>query len=184
MAGNLKSSKIDGLKDQYGRIVYNRQDLYEMLYNGEDISKVTKMEWHDDIEKYNKALSLNNVEKDLIQPIEKLSKELSEFDNENQKKWFIPDAYMQMDIWNYVLDKCPDDLPEMNRTCNELYLYDKYGIIDVLKVCVYIVDTLRKNNIIWGVGRGSSVASYVLYLIGIHKVDSIKYELDINEFLK
>ena len=89
-----------------------------------------------------------------------------------------------MDIWNYVLDKCPDDLPQMNRTCNELYLYDKYGIIDVLKVCVYIVDTLRKNNIIWGVGRGSSVASYVLYLIGIHKVDSIKYELDINEFLK
>ena len=56
MAGNLKSSKIDGLKDQYGRIVYNRQDLYEMLYNGEDISKVTEMEWHDDIEKYNKAL--------------------------------------------------------------------------------------------------------------------------------
>ena len=77
MAGNLKSSKIDGLKDQYGRIVYNRQDLYEMLYNGEDISKVTEMEWHDDIEKYNKALSLNNVEKDLIQPIQKLSKEIA-----------------------------------------------------------------------------------------------------------
>jgi DNA polymerase III alpha subunit len=48
----------------------------------------------------------------------------------------------------------------------------------------YLVDTLRKNNVVWGVGRGSSVASYILYLIGVHKVDSIKYNLDINEFLK
>jgi DNA polymerase III alpha subunit len=43
---------------------------------------------------------------------------------------------------------------------------------------------MRENDIVWGVGRGSSVASYTLYLIGVHKIDSIKYELDINEFLK
>jgi DNA polymerase III alpha subunit len=43
---------------------------------------------------------------------------------------------------------------------------------------------MRSNNIVWGVGRGSSVASYVLYLLGVHKVDSIKYGLDIREFLK
>jgi DNA polymerase III alpha subunit len=38
--------------------------------------------------------------------------------------------------------------------------------------------------VLWGVGRGSSVASYCLYILGVHKVDSIKYELDIHEFLK
>jgi DNA polymerase III alpha subunit len=43
---------------------------------------------------------------------------------------------------------------------------------------------MRKNKIVWGVGRGSSVASYVLFLIGIHKVNSLKYNLDIKEFLK
>jgi DNA polymerase III alpha subunit len=48
----------------------------------------------------------------------------------------------------------------------------------------YLVDTLRENKILWGVGRGSSVASYVLYLIGVHKIDSLKYNLDIAEFLK
>ena len=48
----------------------------------------------------------------------------------------------------------------------------------------YLVDTLRKNNIIWGVGRGSSVASYVLYLLGVHRIDSLYYDLDITEFLK
>ena len=48
----------------------------------------------------------------------------------------------------------------------------------------YIIDTLRENNIVWGVGRGSSVSSYMLYLIGVHKVDSIKYNLNINEFIR
>jgi DNA polymerase III alpha subunit len=43
---------------------------------------------------------------------------------------------------------------------------------------------MKERNIVWGVGRGSSVASYVLFLIGTHKVDSVKYELDFNEFLK
>ncbi len=43
---------------------------------------------------------------------------------------------------------------------------------------------MRDNEVIWGVGRGSSVASYVLYLIGIHKVDSMYYDLPINEFLR
>jgi DNA polymerase III alpha subunit len=43
---------------------------------------------------------------------------------------------------------------------------------------------MRDNNIVWGVGRGSSVASYVLYLLGIHKIDSIKYNLSPDEFFK
>jgi DNA polymerase III alpha subunit len=46
------------------------------------------------------------------------------------------------------------------------------------------VETMRVNNIVWGVGRGSSVASYVLYLIGVHKIDSMYYDLDIEEFLR
>jgi DNA polymerase III alpha subunit len=55
---------------------------------------------------------------------------------------------------------------------------------DVLYVMKYIVDTLRANNIIWGVGRGSSVASYVLHIIGVHKIDPIKYNIPIEEFFK
>jgi DNA polymerase III alpha subunit len=37
---------------------------------------------------------------------------------------------------------------------------------------------------VWGVGRGSSVASYVLFLIGVHRIDSMKYNLDYKEFLR
>jgi DNA polymerase III alpha subunit len=66
----------------------------------------------------------------------------------------------------------------------ELNLYRHQGMIPVLNAMKYIVDTLRTNNIVWGVGRGSSVASYVLYLIGVHKIDSIKYNIPIEEFFK
>jgi DNA polymerase III alpha subunit len=43
---------------------------------------------------------------------------------------------------------------------------------------------MREHGVVWGVGRGSSVASYVLFLIGIHKIDSLYYDLPIDEFLK
>jgi DNA polymerase III alpha subunit len=57
-------------------------------------------------------------------------------------------------------------------------------MLDILNVMHYIVEVLRKNNIVWGVGRGSSVACYALYLLGVHKIDSIKYNLPIEEFFK
>jgi len=54
----------------------------------------------------------------------------------------------------------------------------------LLKWMKYFVDTCRTNRVVWGVGRGSSVASYVLYLIGVHRIDSMKYNLDWQEFLR
>jgi DNA polymerase III alpha subunit len=71
-----------------------------------------------------------------------------------------------------------------NRLVHELDLYHKNNMIPVLKAMKYIVDTLKENNVVWGVGRGSSVASYALYLIGVHRIDSVKYKLPIEEFFK
>ena len=49
---------------------------------------------------------------------------------------------------------------------------------------IYLVDIMQENKVIWGVGRGSSVASFVLYLIGIHKINPITHDLDWREFLR
>jgi DNA polymerase III alpha subunit len=153
-----------------------------MVMAGLDTSKIKEVSWNQDFEKYNYALKKNYVDSNTLKKLEVIQLEMEEFDRINQKNWFIPDEYKNLDIKSYVLEKTPEHA--IDRVNEELNLYDKYNIIDVLKVCIYIIDTLRKNNIVWGVGRGSSVASYVLYLIGVHKVDSIKYELDINEFLR
>jgi DNA polymerase III alpha subunit len=96
--------------------------------------------------------------------------------------WFIPNEYCP-NLVEYLYGCCTTDT-QRDRVSLELELFIKNNMYDVLHVMKYIVDTLRSNNIVWGVGRGSSVASYVLYLIGVHKVDSIKYNLPIEEFFK
>lgn len=98
-------------------------------------------------------------------------------------RWSIPKEYQDLDIENWVLNQCKDVL-SYSRAEQELALYRQNDMIPVLKTMKYIVDTLRANNIVWGVGRGSSVASYVLHVIGVHKIDSIKYNLPIEEFFK
>jgi DNA polymerase III alpha subunit len=63
-------------------------------------------------------------------------------------------------------------------------MFQERNLFDLLRYLKYLVDTLRANNMIWGVGRGSSVASYVLYLLGVHRIDSMFYDLDAREFLR
>lgn len=63
-------------------------------------------------------------------------------------------------------------------------MYQDRDAFDLLRYLKYLVDTMRANNVVWGVGRGSSVASFVLYLIGVHKINSLSYDLDPTEFLK
>jgi DNA polymerase III alpha subunit len=71
-----------------------------------------------------------------------------------------------------------------DRIWEELREYEARGMFPLLQYMIYLVDFMRENNIVWGVGRGSSVASYVLYLIGVHRIDSIQYDLDWREFLR
>ena len=74
---------------------------------------------------------------------------------------------------------------QMARLCNHQYiLYKERDLIMLLRLFIFLVDYMRKNKFIWGVGRGSAVSSFCLYLIGIHRVDPIKYNLDIKDFLK
>lgn len=195
MYGNQKSLKIDNHKDRYGRVVYNRHDLYEMLYDGEDISSIEEVDWHEDFEKYNNAVEKNHLQNSLFKAIKKLSLDVDEYDKENQSEWFIPEEYKALDIEEWLFTKVMKEKQhagvdfvynsiEWMRVEQELEAYKERGLIPVLRYMIYLVDTMRENNIVWGVGRGSSVASYVLYIIGIHRINSIAYDLDWREFLR
>lgn len=106
------------------------------------------------------------------------------------KEFNIPQHYKEIDVEEYVRLLIPkgmggtDNAVPSQRVEMELALYAARNLYPVLQLMIYIVDTMRKNNLVWGVGRGSSVASYVLFLIGIHKINSITYGLNIEEFLK
>ena len=108
---------------------------------------------------------------------------VAEFDAVNQNSWHMPDEYRHMDIAEYILSLCDSD-EKLQRCGQELLLFQERNLFDLLRYLKYLVDTLKSNNMIWGVGRGSSVASYVLYLLGVHRIDSMFYDLDAREFLR
>ena len=104
------------------------------------------------------------------------------------KEFNIPQHYKELDVETYIRNKVPQsrdsDVSVNARVEQELAMYNERGLYPILQLLIYIIDTMRKYNLVWGVGRGSSVSSYILYLLGVHKVDSHKYNLDIKEFLK
>jgi hypothetical protein len=72
----------------------------------------------------------------------------------------------------------------LQRCGKELLEYAARDLLPLLQYLKYLVDTMRQNNIVWGVGRGSSTASFVLYKIGVHRINSIEYQLPLEEFFK
>ena len=108
---------------------------------------------------------------------------VAEFDVMKQNSWHMPDEYKELDIAEYILSLCDSD-EKLQRCGEELLLFQERNLFDLLRYLKYLVDTLTSNNMIWGVGRGSSVASYVLYLLGVHRIDSMFYDLDPSEFLR
>lgn len=106
-----------------------------------------------------------------------------DYDAIRQREWFMPEEYKVLDIAEHVLSLC-DTQEQLQRAGQELLMFQERNLFDLLRYLKYLVDTLRHNQVIWGVGRGSSVASYVLYLLGVHRVDSMFYDLDPAEFLR
>ena len=136
----------------------------------------------EELEKFNKSAEQFGTPKlNKYYPLD-LSKE--EFDNALQNDWLMPEEYKTLDIEKWIIDQCPPWDPESTRVKEELIAFKERNMLNLLRWIKYFVDTCRANNVVWGVGRGSSVASYVLYLIGVHKIDSIKYNLDWREFLR
>lgn len=102
---------------------------------------------------------------------------------EDNLDWNLAEDYKDLDIERYLLEKCNEDA-EYQRVVEELELFKEKDLYNLLRFLVYFMDVVKDNRIVYGVGRGSSVASYCLYLIGVHRVNSLKFNLDIKEFLK
>jgi DNA polymerase III alpha subunit len=102
----------------------------------------------------------------------------------NDITWNMPDEYIRLNLRKYIESNYVLNNEQWTRVDLELNEFEQRDLSNLLRFLVYFIDTLRTNNIVYGVGRGSSIASYVLYLLKVHRIDSFKYKLDIKEFLK
>jgi DNA polymerase III alpha subunit len=168
--------------DELGIPRFSNRDLIDMIYSGHaDKVHVVLCDPSDDVDRFNSAMEEQGFDK--LQKYIPLDVDQKTFDGVCQSEWFMPDEYKNMDVYSYVEQKC-NTHEEVQRIDEEFIAFDEKGLLDLLRYMVYLVDFMRENNIVWGVGRGSSVASYVLYLIGVHRINSIQYDLDWREFLR
>jgi DNA polymerase III alpha subunit len=160
--------------DKFGNVIYDLNDVTELIYSDKE-HLLDKIYSEDNKE-------FKNIPTKKIEPYI-YNIDIEEFDRICQSEWFMPDKYKNCNIVEFILDQTNNEV-EYQRAVEELTEYEHRNMFDLLRWLKYVVDTCRSNNIIWGVGRGSSVSSYVLYLLGVHRIDSIKYNLDWQEFLR
>lgn len=170
--------------DHLGQIVFSEDDGVNLLMQGQPVTVLNRLLMDSTVDLSLAATVLEHVP--CVIPYNELVAQATtqeQFDLHNQHNWLMPQEYKNLDIAAHVLSLCASDTA-LQRAGNELLLYQARGLFDLLRYLKFLVDTMRQNHVIWGVGRGSSVASYVLYLLQVHRVDSLHYNLDIAEFLR
>ena len=166
--------------NEHGDVVFSEQETIDLLYNNPDFD-ISKL-FFSETEQYNNAIKQTGLGFPLIKTVPD-RKSVEEFDTINIGNWHMPEKYYNIDVKQWLLEKTQTE-EERDRVLIEYSLFEQKKFVKVLQFLIYFVDTLRANNIVWGVGRGSSVASFCLFLIVVHKINPLLYDLDIKEFLR
>lgn len=167
-----------------GELIFSEDDLCDLMMQGRDLSTLKRVIVEQRVDLESLIGVLEDPECLVGWKFEgHADVSVPDWDTVQQRNWHMPQEYRELDIAAYVLNLCQTDA-ELQRVGEELLLYQERDLFDLLRYLHYLVNILKENNVIWGVGRGSSVASYVLYLLGVHRIDSMFYDLDPHEFLR
>lgn len=106
-------------------------------------------------------------------------------------EWRIPDTHKYLDLIQTVstiyaerFANLPNAEAYKARMINELAEIESREMSDFIRCLIYIVDVFRRKGVVWGVGRGSSCASLVLYMLGVNAVDPVRFNIPMEEFFK
>lgn len=169
------------IQTEFGQLVFDAADICDLLMKGRSAADLSGMIVDSSV-----PLDVING---LLDPAPEFSQQpnhncsAAEWHRQQQSVWHMPEQYRAMDIAAHVLSLCTTE-EQLQRCGQELLLYQERDLFNLLRYLVYLVDTMRENKLIWGLGRGSSVASYILYKLQVHRIDSMYYKLDIEEFLR
>lgn len=165
-----------------GELIFSQHDLFNLVMQGKNLAELKGVIVDHTVD-LESAVSILEDVPTFIRYNSVANDSVEDFDHRRQQNWKMPQDYKDLDIAQYLLSLCTTDA-ELQRVGHELLLFQERNLFDLLRYLKYLVDTMKANNVIWGVGRGSSVASYVLYLLGVHRIDSMFYELEPEEFLR
>jgi DNA polymerase III alpha subunit len=171
-------------QNNFGQLVFSENDVCDLLMQGHDVDSLKHVVVDQTVDLKQLVMHIERPESLLTWtfPYDQ-DTSVPEFHLTQQMNWHMPEEYKQLDIAAYVLGLCESEV-ELQRCGQELLLYQERDLFNLLKYLKYLVDVMTKNKIIWGVGRGSSVASFALYKLRVHRINSLHYNLDVHEFLR
>ena len=165
-------------------MVFNESDVCDLVMQGRNVASLKHLVVDNSVNIEEMTRYVDRPESLLTwRYSSNLDMMIPEFHLSQQSHWHMPAEYQTLDIAEYILSLCENDA-ELQRCGAELLLYQERNLFDLLRYLKYLVDVMTQNRVIWGVGRGSSVASFILYKMGVHRVNSLYYNLDISEFLR
>ena len=170
------------IQNKFGEMIFDESDVIDLVMQGRRLESLKNMLVDDTVD-LERAIQFVDRMPELIKYVENPDVSLTVFDKEQQATWHMPPEYRDMDIAEYILGLCYSEA-ELQRCGEELLLYQERDLFNLLRYLKYLVDIMIANQVIWGVGRGSSVASFILYKLGVHRIDSLHYNLDVHEFLR
>lgn len=173
--------RMTKIHDEYGRVAYDATDLCKLLMSGRDI--LTIPGFGPEVELHNQLCKELDRLEDSLPVLEPLDVTPEEFHKELQKQWFIPEPFASADIRSILLESVTTQ-QQIDRVNLELAEFEAKNCMKVLNFLLYLVSIVEDNKIVMGVGRGSSIACYCLYLLGVHMIDSLAWDLDPSEFFK
>jgi len=162
-----------------GSVVYTKDAAIEYVRDGGTLDTLT-VEYDEDIRRYEKISGKQlRRGRDDGQPGQLPA---------SAHVWNIPPGYENFDI----VGLCYEELSSRgintpaytDRLRIELDLFTKNQMLPLVVIIKALVDDFRQREVVWGVGRGSSCASLVLYLVGVHRVDPVRYDIELSEFFK
>lgn len=173
---------MDTQVDAYGRVAIDYAAVVEALYNGLSIKDLTVVGGAQ-VDAFNaRCVDLERPEYRLA-TLAPLPYPPEEEHRQRAANWLICQDMRDLDVRAFVASLCASD-EERARVDEEMDLFEERDLIPLLRTMICLVDHLRRQGVLWGVGRGSSVASFVLFKIGVHRINPMRYGLSIREFLK
>lgn len=157
--------------------------VLDLLLRGVKPNQLRVLEQDEDIRLFNGAVADHD--------------QIKEYANEPVKlkfDWQLPPEYFDLNVEEHVSVVFGERLSALaysstqveaaiNRVAQELAEFDRRGLTNLLRTIIYVLDKFKETGQVYGVGRGSSCASFVLFLLGLHVVDPIKYDIPLEEFM-
>jgi DNA polymerase III alpha subunit len=158
--------------DSRGAAIVSDQGIIELAYQNKLNNSLFEWQNQSSRAQFEQVCELLD-----LTPVEFLKRDI------NSRQWFTPEPYASIDLESHVLSRCANST-QIARAKTELALIKNLNAEIIFRHLIYLVDLWRSKNLIWGVGRGSSVSCFVLYLIGVNKINPLDYDLDCSEFFK